>query len=546
MPDIEKLDRYFEDLKTRRTFAERLWAETAKYFIPSSIEWNPNGTSYKSAQQRGQQVFDDTPSWAASRFAAALMGMVTSPTQKWLEFNLELQEGEPDEESQLWLSELANRVLFTFQEPDIGFYSAYHEHIYDYGVFGEAVMLIDRNPETGKPRFTALPLEQCYVGLGHGKKPNAVCRQFSWTTQSLVEEFGESARAVPKIAEASNANRWGDKFDVAHIVVPRKTGIVGGFATNKPYASIYYMKNTKEVLNESGFDLFPFSIPRFQMMASQEHGQGPGTLSLSNIKTLNAIIKTMLTSDQRKAAPAYIAHRRSFAKPLNFNPWKLNYYDGMGELDSALKAIGNEGDPQAGREWVQMYQEQIVKAFYLDRLLSQDKRAEVKELEILSKDEERMRDLVPQLARLHDESIVQIIRNTVLILLEKMPPAPPLVQQNRMKINYLSPLSKAQGMTEVSSANRTIQQVLLPIAQIDPNAVHAINTQRFVSWALDKSNFPKEVKTTQAEYQQAAEQQAAQQQMQMGAQAGQQVSEMAKNFAQAQSMQQQNPMAGYV
>lgn len=545
-PRIEKLYRHFQDLKMRRAYAEALWRETAKYYIPTSLEWNPGNLNNISFASRSAQVYDDTPAWAASRFAAALMGMVMSPTQKWLEFTVDLAEGEPSDEDKLWLNELSSKVLHTFQAPEIGFYSSYHEHLYDYGVFGESVLLIDKNPDTKKPRYTPLPLEQCYVGLGHGKKPFEVVRQWQWPVSTIVDEFGDDVKRLSKIQECIKGERWGENLTLIHHVFPRKTGIAGGFDTSKPYASVYYLEQTKELIRESGFDMFPYSIPRFQMMASQEHGQGPGTLSLANVKTLNTIIKTMLTSDQGKAAPAYLARRRTNGKPYNLNPRKMNYVDGIGTLDDVLKAIGNEGDPQAGKDWIQMYQEQIVKAFYLDRLISQDKRAEVKELEILSKDEEKMRDLIPQLARLHDESIVPIIRNTVLYIMEEMPPPPEGVVKNRVKLNYLSPLSKAQGMMEVSAANRTIQQVLLPIAQIDPSAPQAINTQKFVHWALSKSGFPEEVKTTEEEFKQKQQQQEAQQQLAMGAEAGTNVSQMAKNFAQAQQMQQVNPMQGYI
>lgn len=532
--NVEKLHRHFSTLVERRMAIEPLWRETAKYYLPTSMTWQSGlGTSFTSTvPQRGIQVFDDTPAWAAGRFAAAMLGMIMNPGQKWLEFELYTDHDNLSDAGKAWLQELRDRVLFTLQLPDVGFYDAMHEHLLDYGIFGESVMLIDKNPKTGLPRFTPYPLEQCYVGMSERRTPDTVFRRHEMSVQALVDVFGMDA--LPKsVREKYAADKYLEKLTVIHAVFPRTHGIAGGFADNKPWASVHYLEQDKHLLRESGFDVFPFSCPRFTLFASQDHGQGPGTLSLANVKTLNSIIKTMLRSDQRKAAPAYVASRRGWIKQLNFTPDAVNYFDGY-DMDKSLIPIGNEGQPQAGREWVQMYQEQILRAFYLDRLITQDKRAEVKEMEVLTKEEERMRDLVPQLSRLHAESISHIVLNTIMYVGDMMGPPPPDIGKNSVKIRYLSPLARAQRLLEVSNANRTLQQVIIPLAQIDPTATKAIDIFKFANWSLDQSGFPQEVRVSEEQF--LAEKQAEEQQQQaaMVLQAGESASVTAKNFSQAQ------------
>lgn len=531
--DIERVHRHFTTLVDRRQPWESLWRETAKYYLPTSMHWASDGGS-RTALLRGTSVFDDTPAWAAGRFAAAMLGMLMNPAQKWLEFELYTEQEELSFEAKYWLCKLRDRVLFLLQAPEVGFYDAMHEHLLDYGIFGEACMLIDRNPETRLPRFTPVPLEQSYIGMGAKRTPDTVFRKYEMTVQGIVDFFGKGGEPLPKIInDKMAAKSYLEKMTVVHGVFPREHGVAFSFAESKPWASVYYLEATKEKLKESGFDFFPFSAPRFMLFASEDHGQGPGTMSLANVRTMNTIIKTQLVSDQKLAAPAYLAQRRGFIKALNFTPNFINYYDGF-DMKDALIPIGNDGQPNAGKDWIEMYQQQILRAFYLDRLMGPDKRAEVKEMEVLMNEDERMRDLVPQLSRLHAESISNIVLNVVHYAMDEMEEPPADLSGQGIKLRYLSPLARAQRLLEVSNANRTLQQVLIPMAQIDPNAMKVVDIYKFAKWSLDQSGFPAEVRVSEEEFQAAKEAEQQQMQVAQSLEAAQGAAQVAKDFSTAQ------------
>lgn len=532
MLDINRVHRQFEALVEGRMPWEALWRDVAKYYLPTSMTWASGGAS-RITTRRGQNVYDDTPAWAAQRFAAAMLGMMMNPSQKWLDF--EVVSGETQNlslESKKWLQLLSCRALSVMQDPELGMYDAMHEHLLDYGIFGEACMLIDRNPETKSLRFTPIPLEQCYIGMGSTRKPDTVFRRYEMTIQSIVDFF-EKEKLPSEVSEAYEKGDFNRKFWVVHGVFPRKHGIAKGFDFKKPWASIYYLETNKKLLKESGFDFFPFSCPRFMIFANEEHGQGPGTMSLSNVRALNTIVKTLLVADQKIAAPAYVAQRRGWIKQLNLTPDAINYYDGF-DIDKALMPIGNQGQPQAGQPWVEMYQNQIMRAFYLDRLNGNDKKAEVKEVEVLVDEDRNMRDLVPQLSRLHSESVSHIVENVVDFVMDTMPEPPDELAGHNLKIRYRSPLARAQQLLEVSNANRTMQQIILPYSQIDPNALKAVDTHKLVSWALDNSNFPADVRVSEEDYQAAIQADQQKQEMAQGLEAGQGAAQIAKDVSAAQ------------
>lgn len=534
MLNIEQVYRHYCQLKDNRLPWDALWGETARYYLPTSMHWQPDTDSRVSPNVSKIKVFDDTPAWAAQRFASGLLGMVMNPTQKWLEFELYSGQDQLSDEARAWLQRLQEKVLFVLQDPTVGFYDAMHEHLLDYGIFGEAIMLIDRNPENNMPRFTPYPLEQTYLGLTASKRPNTVFRRYHLQAQTLVDTFSKQDDSIPDVVLSSiKAKEYTKKFAIIHGVFPREHGVANGFQHEKPFASVYFLEENKQLIRESGFDFFPFSAPRFMVFASEDHGQGPGVLSLSNVRSLNTIIKTMLRSDQRKAAPAWLAQRRGWVKPLNLNPDHINYYDGF-DLDKTVMPLGGDGDPQAGKDWVDGYRESILRAFYLDRMNAPDKRAEMKEVEVLMGEEERMRDLLPQLSRLHAESISQIILNVVDICADEMEPPPEEIGANSVKIRYLSPLSRAQKSMSVAQVNRTLQNFIIPLSQIDPSAMKTVNIYKYARYVLDAENMPSEIRTTEEEFAAMQEQDAQQAQMQQMLEAGQGASEITKNFAQAQ------------
>jgi hypothetical protein len=90
-------------------------------------------------------------------------------------------------------------------------------------------------------------------------------------------------------------------------------------------------------------------------------------------------------------------------------------------------------------------------------------------------------------------------------------------------------------MLEVTNANRTIQQIVLPLAQVDPAAAKAVDFYKFTNWSLDQAGFPTETRVSEEQFRQqqaAAEQQ---QQLAQGLEAATGASEIAKNFSQAQA-----------
>ena len=151
--------------------------------------------------------------------------------------------------------------------------------------------------------------------------------------------------------------------------------------------------------------------------------------------------------------------------------------------------------------------------------------------EVLQRNEEKMRLLGPVLGRLQSEFLQPLISRSFALLLRNgfLPPAPEQLQGQDIEIEYVSPLAKAQKLTDLQSMLRGVE-VMMQVAEIAP-VMDYLDTDRLVKYLFEVTGIParvirsdEEVAQMRRQQQQAAQAQQAQQQEMM-------LTEQAKNVA---------------
>ena len=151
--------------------------------------------------------------------------------------------------------------------------------------------------------------------------------------------------------------------------------------------------------------------------------------------------------------------------------------------------------------------------------------------EVLQRNEEKMRLLGPVLGRLQSELLQPLISRAFALLLRsgQLPPAPEELQGQDIDIEYVSPLAKAQKLTDLQSMLRGFE-VMMQVAEIAP-VMDYLDADKLVQYLVEVTGIParvirsdEEVARIRRQAQQAQQQQAQQQQAMME-------SEQAKNVA---------------
>jgi hypothetical protein len=176
----------------------------------------------------------------------------------------------------------------------------------------------------------------------------------------------------------------------------------------------------------------------------------------------------------------------------------------------------------------------IRQAFYVDQLLMSQGPA-MTATEVLQRNEEKMRLLGPVLGRLQSELLQPLISRSFALLLRNglLPAAPEQLQGQDIDIEYVSPLAKAQKLTDLQSMLRGFE-VMMQVAEIAP-VMDYLDSDKLVQYLVEVTGIParvirsdEEVARIRRQQQQAQAQQAQMEQQMMNAEAAGQVAPLVK------------------
>jgi hypothetical protein len=174
----------------------------------------------------------------------------------------------------------------------------------------------------------------------------------------------------------------------------------------------------------------------------------------------------------------------------------------------------------------------IRQAFYVDQLLLGEGPS-MTATEVLQRNEEKMRLLGPVLGRLQAELLRPLISRSFALLLREglLPPAPELLQGQDIDIEYVSPLAKAQKLTDLQGMLRGFE-VLTQIGEVAPVQDY-LDPDKLVQYLVEVTGMPARVIRSNEEIARIRRQQAEQAQV---------MAQQEQDMMQAQQAQQVAPL----
>lgn len=526
--DARQLCKMFDGLKAGRAPWEGLWNDVVDYMRPSSQLFS---STTSPGQRRNKKIVDSTGRRALKKFASGLQGFITNPAERWFIITPEDSKLRKIPRVREWLQAVNNSMYSRLSNSKSRFYPQSHTLYMDIGAFGWGVMHF--KTENGRLMFKSYPNSECYYRENNKHIVDTLFRKFTWTAQQVLDEF-EKSKAMSedtrqKLSEMAE-NKPDEKLNILHAVYPREQRIPGVMvATNKKYASVYSWLDQKALLDESGFDRFPFVVPRWEILSGDSYPQAPAFDAIDDVKMANAMKRTILRAGQKAVDPPLQGPDAGFITGVNLNPAAMNRYR-AGSPDR-IEPIVTGSRPDFGDRLLEKVQMDIEMAFFLDQL-QDDKKAEMSATEFLGRDEQRLRQMAPQLGRMAAEYLDPILEG---IFEEDLangvyPPVPDELAGVNLKIMYVSPLARAQKMMQVVQFKRYIEDAS-GVMQLDPNAADRMDGDGMMDWLQEMHDAPNQTIRSEQEVQSVREQRAQQQQVQEALAAGESASKSAANLA---------------
>ena len=525
MDNMKAIVSRFEYLESQRANWDSHYQELADYMLPRKADIVRKRAR---GEKRMELIFDGTALQSVDLLASSLHGMLTSGATPWFHLTLKDDELGRGEEVQAWLEDTSSRMMRAITMSN--FETEVHEMYVDLVVFGTGCMFVEMDKKS--MRFSTRHISEFYVAEDQFGIVDTVFRKYRLPARQAVQRFG--IENVGKFIQKTFEKKPDEEVVVLHCVMPRKErDPTKKDNKNMPFASMYICMETKMAMQESGFQEFPYVVPRFLKATGEVMGRSPAMVALPDVKMLNLMSKTIIQAAQKLIDPPLLVPDDGFLLPVRTQPGGLNFFR-SGTRDT-ITPLNTGANIPIGLNMEEQRRTAIRSAFYVDQLLTGGS-PNMTATEVVQRQEERMRVIGPVLGRLMNEMLRPTIDRVFALMLraDMLAPPPEILQGLDVDVEYVSPLARAQKSSSLNSTMKALE-ILLPLAQALPVADH-INADGLVNHIMDSLGVPKKVVKPQSEVDAGREEQAAQQQAMMERQeASQDVQDVAQ-IAQASRM----------
>lgn len=441
--------------------AERYWPSQSKMF---------QGQIPVEGEERNEKAFDSTPCIALTRFASICDSLITPRNSVWHELMASDPLLNKDRSVRLWFEEV-NRILYRYRYAPMSNFAGQNNADYKMiGAFGNGVLFTDplqtyRGKQDGV-RYKMIHLAGVFFRQNHQGIVDEVYRRYKQSARNAIKEWGKDnlPESVVKAAEKSPDQ----EFDFIHCVKPRKDYDPERVDhKGMTFASYYVCVDAKMLLDEGGYNSFPYSISRFEQ-TGENYGRSPAMDTLPATRTLNEMKKTVLKQGHKAVDPALLTYDDGIVDAFSLRPGAINPGGVSAQGNPMVHAIP-VGNVAIGKDMMDDERAPINDAFFVTLFQILVETPTMTATEVMERTREKGILLAPSLGNIQDQRLGTLIDRELDILMQqkKIPPPPPVLMEAKGEytIQYNSPLSRTARAEQAAGALRTIESAITVASQ---------------------------------------------------------------------------------
>lgn len=308
---------------------------------------------------------------------------------------------------------------------------------------------------------------------------DTVIVKYPLTARQAVQEFGDTVGE--KVLEAfGNPDTVSKIFPFIHRVRPRegRNRNLTDFL-NMPIESLYVNVEEQKLVDEGGFDEFPYAVPRWKKSSNEKYGRGQGTIALSVSKELQQMHADFVECGNKWNNPPREVLDTAVEGRVDVRPGADNRVTAMGSIKALDDAV--RGNFPITKDMLEFTQGIIHRIFFVDVFaplanLPGDRRTTV---EIRERVKQAVKKLAGPIYRLQSELFTPVITRSVLLLIRNgvIPPPPEELAGRGFGIEYISELALAIR-DQQSSAFIQFADLVSALDPVFPGAKDIINIDR--------------------------------------------------------------------
>lgn len=446
----QKIISSYMSLKSQRATMESSWDDLHENFLAMGDEIQRQNNDSGEVYKKGQ--YTDKPMLALQVLVSGLHSYLTSPASDWFALRAKDIKLAKNDNVKIFLENVENVLRESingtnFDTQQDVFYSSS-------SCYGTAVMMIEEDEEDDL-RFNTIPIKNIFLEEDSKGRVSSFYIRYKYTASQAVDRFGEgkvSKRILDiykKDPSDSTKHEYLMYVGKRHIRDTTKKDNL-----NMPYMVKWFDIESKEQISESGMRSLPFAYHRFYKRVETPYGYSPCMMAMKSTRTLNSVLRMSLRGLSKAIDPPITLPSKGYVNKFNANAGAIMYRK-PGVSDGGIEQIPANSSLQSTDYLVDYYTSMIQEILFNDAITALggiSKR--MNDLEVGELLAEKMILLGPAVGRFIDEFLNNVISRSLDILSSrgKLPEPPAeLGEDFEFKIEYLSPLAKAQRNSELKS-----------------------------------------------------------------------------------------------
>jgi hypothetical protein len=382
-------------------------------------------------------------------------------------------------------------------------------------------MFVDQAMTEPGLRYKNCHLGETYFVENHQGIIDQVIRHYPMTARQALQRYKQKC---PDFIRQAYEKNQGQEFWFIHYVGPRED-LDWERVDHKgmPWQSHYICVQGCTHIEEGGYNTFPYTPSRYEQSPGEVYGRSPAMDVLPAIKTLNEQKKTYLKQGHRAVDPVLLVHDDGILDTLSLKPGTATA-GGVNKDGRPLVHTLPVGNINTSKDMMDEERAAIKDNFLVTLFQILTESPQMTATEVMERTREKGILLAPTLGRQESERMGPQVERELDLLSQQglLPPMPPALKEagGAFKIEYDSPLSRAQRAEEASGLMRTVESAI-SVSNVtgDPGPLDHFNWDIIIPELSDINAVPVRWRNSQDLISKIREGRAQQQQMQQAIQA---------------------------
>lgn len=251
------------------------------------------------------------------------------------------------------------------------FYSVIHQCFIDRCLTGTGCVFCDTLSD-GTLNFKHVPTGTYAIAEGRDQIIDTLTRLFKLTPHQAVEQFGyEQVPQRIRDAYDDEKRRYTDRHQYIHLVLPRSGAAFGHDLVNPlkmKWASVYMLWDSdKKILQEGGYNEFPYLVTRFLKFGESPYGYSPGMNVKEEIKATLKLERVMDVLGEVAAFPRLLTLAEQVGE-IDMRAGGRTVIKPQAAQLQLPREWGTQGRYDIGKDRIEDKEEKIRQAYYVPML----------------------------------------------------------------------------------------------------------------------------------------------------------------------------------